>query len=164
MDRNQATGLILISLLLIVYFYFFNPTPPPPKQTVESQQDSTTQIQPVEEKPTTIEAAPQSIQGSDAATLSILNQKYGPFANVALGESREVKIENQDFEVTFDTKGGVIKRVLLKEFLTYHEKEPLILLDENSSKTALYAIINNQRVNLQELYYESCGGFSRSHT
>jgi len=154
MDKNQATGLILISLLLVVYFYFFNPSPPPPEQTVESQQDSIVQKQPFEETQTTIQVAPQSIQGSDAASISRLNQKYGPFANVAIGESKEIKIENQDFEVTFDTKGGIIKRVLLKEFLTY-DKEPLILLDENSSKTALYAIINNQRVNLQELYYES---------
>jgi len=154
MDKNQATGLILISLLLVVYFYFFNPSPPPPEQTVESQQDSIVQKQPFAETQTTIQVAPQSIQGSDAASISRLNQKYGPFANVATGESKEIKIENQDFEVTFDTKGGIIKRVLLKEFLTY-DKEPLILLDENSSKTALYAIINNQRVNLQELYYES---------
>lgn len=154
MDRNQATGLILISLLLIVYFQFFAPSTPPAEQVVESQQDSIVQKQPFEETQTTIQVAPQSIQGSDAASISRLNQKYGPFANVATGESREVKIENQDFEVTFDTKGGIIKRVLLKEFTTY-DKEPLILLDENSSKTALYAIINNQRVNLQELYYES---------
>ncbi len=154
MDRNQATGLILISLLLIVYFQFFAPSPPPPEQTIENQQDPTAQRPPVEETPATIEATPEYVQGSDSVSMSSLTQQYGSFANAAIGESRDIKIENQDFEVTFDTKGGTIKRVLLKEFMTY-DKEPLILLDENSSKTALYVIINNQRVNLQGLYYES---------
>ena len=30
MDRNQATGLILIALMVITYFTFFAPEPPPP--------------------------------------------------------------------------------------------------------------------------------------
>ena len=37
MDKNQATGLILISLLLLVYFYFFAPKTIPDEQPTTSE-------------------------------------------------------------------------------------------------------------------------------
>ena len=42
MDRNQATGLILISIMLLLYFSFFGGQPDVP----QTEQTSTEQVEP----------------------------------------------------------------------------------------------------------------------
>lgn len=146
MDKNQLTGLLLISMLVFAYFHFFAPEPPP---TQESQNENARQEQ------VDASTAPAEPIIEDDSIRQIQNQqKYGDFAQAAEGSENEISLENEDVKITFSTKGAAIKSVLLKNYLTY-DKKPLYLLDENSSKMDYFINTNNTVINLSELYFSS---------
>lgn len=144
MDRNQATGLLVISLMIMVYFYFFGgapETPEQPKQATETviKDKPTPQLQ---EAP----AVPDSVQ-------QLLNQlQFGSLADAAKGTEEFVTLENNDLRVVFSTKGGTVSEVELKNYKTY-DKEPLILVTPQSSNQKLIAKENGKELNLFDLFY-----------
>lgn len=150
MDKNQVTGLLLISLLLFAYYYFFAPkTVPeqPAEQPVEVIQDDAKVI-------------PQEKELKDSIALTIPEidtsayDQAGPFSSVIHGEEKEITIENEVIRYTFSTRGGSIKRVLLKDFLTYY-KDPLVLLDENSSKISQVITTGYGQFDINDLYFQT---------
>jgi YidC/Oxa1 family membrane protein insertase len=143
MDRNQVTGILLILLIVTVYFQFFAPEPTPTKKDA---------------KPTTAQTAPTPAQSpvvapaDDSLTQARNRATYGSFATAATGEAREIILENADLKVTFNTKGGQVKRVELKEYRTY-DGAPLILIDDKTSRMALEVATPQGRLDLYQLYY-----------
>ena len=85
MDKNQITGLVLIMAMLLGYQFFFAPKIEPEKP---------------QEKPKTIQAtvAPQKIAVLDS---NAAKNAAGDFANVAVGISKDVVLENKDIKVIF---------------------------------------------------------------
>lgn len=148
MDRNQATGIMLILLLLFVYFQFFAPNPQPKqvkKDTGGINQTPATQAA----------AAPAQLPDSlrnDSLVTENLRRVYGDFAGVASGQDKDLVLENKDIRVTIGSKGARIKEVLLKNYKTY-ERKPLILLDEQTSKMAYTLPTNSGNINLDNLYF-----------
>ena len=59
-----------------------------------------------------------------------LANKYGSFANAATGTNQKTRLENQFFIIDFDSKGGKISGVQLKDY----EK---ILIDEKHVETKI---------------------------
>lgn len=151
MDKNQVTGLVLISLLLLVYVYFFSPQVPPSdtrelEEKVEDVDQGRTNLQPED---TLVYA-----EENDSLVEIRNRSKYGIFAEAAEGDASETVLENDNVRIVFSSQGGVVKSVLLKDYLT-HDKKPLYLLTENSSSIAM--IINTQQgpVNISELYFDA---------
>ena len=102
MDKNQATGLFLISALLLAYLFFFAPKEPKDKPAA---------------KPTTAAAA-SSKQAAATATAAPLDsataaRTLGTFATAAQGTAQQVQLKNDNLTVTFSTKGGRIEAVRL---------------------------------------------------
>ncbi|MDN5203263.1 membrane protein insertase YidC [Fulvivirgaceae bacterium BMA10] len=151
MDKNQATGLVLISLLLLVYFYFFTPEKPP----VDPQQlADTTQV--VQERPEIdqdVVTSEDPIATSDSLVDRELQDRYGAFYVAAKGSEDQYTLENEDISVTFNSKGGMIEAVRLKKYETYLD-EPLILLDKESSQMSLNFSSRGRSISLNELYFE----------
>jgi YidC/Oxa1 family membrane protein insertase len=151
MDKNQVTGLILISLMLILYFQFFAPDPQPQEtQETENVAQSPTQVQPAE---AIVSDQPQLLQAQDTANRQALEGKYGIFFPGATGSEELTELENEDMKISFNSKGGIVGSIELKDFLTYR-KDPLIIMDENSNSFALTLAGSNQLINLHELYYQ----------
>lgn len=151
MDRNQITGLVMMLILLTVYFQFFSPELPEPtdepQEIVESQNgDSTIQSQ---EIPELAAIAPTN----DSLLNSINAKKFGVFAGFATGNDQDITIENEDAEIVFSSKGGFVKQITLKNYLT-HDKEPLVLLNDQSSQRDVWIKSNYQPVNISELYFQ----------
>ncbi|MGK7396307.1 MAG: membrane protein insertase YidC [Candidatus Cyclobacteriaceae bacterium M3_2C_046] len=158
MDKNQAIGLVLIALLFIVYFKFFAPTPPvdQPQELVEQEEVT----KPVEEAQT--EDITPSVSPAD--TINPMNQdslagienqrRYGMFAQAAQGEAQEFTLENNLIKIIFSNQGGKIKKVELKNFKTY-EKEPLILINEQSSRFSFLLNVENKEIDLTQLFFEA---------
>ncbi|ELR68674.1 Inner membrane protein translocase component YidC, long form [Fulvivirga imtechensis AK7] len=147
MDRNQATGLILIALMVMLYFYFFAPKPEP----VEEHQKDTTEL--VEEG--TVESVIDQYTpavAEDSAQQAFNQQKYGVFAKGASGKKEDITIENELVKISLTNKGGKVNKVELKNFTTYYG-EPLILLDGESNNFSL--LVNNigRQLNIYDLYY-----------
>lgn len=151
MDKNQVTGLILISLLLFAYYYFFAPKTEP----VETEEPTTEIIRDEPEVAATdslVREEPVEAPG-EIKEDTISTGEYGPFTAILKGQEEEIEIENDLVKFTFSTKGGTIKRVLLKEFKTY-DQEPLVLIDENSSTIMQEINTEYGTIDLNDLYYE----------
>jgi YidC/Oxa1 family membrane protein insertase len=123
MDKNQVTGLILMSVLMLVWFYFFQPKP---QEQVESQE-------PVVEAPTVQTPSPiEELVEQEEESDSVEMDATGPFSAMMNGKAEKIVIENDQVKYTFSNRGGIIREALLKEFFTADERE-LILMDEKSS-------------------------------
>ncbi|QHT67143.1 membrane protein insertase YidC [Rhodocytophaga rosea] len=148
MDRNQATGIMLILLLLFVYFQFFAPSPQP--KQVKKDTGGVNQT-PGNQAATTPVELPDSLR-NDSLVNENLRRTFGDFATVASGQDKELVLENQDIKVTFGSKGARIKEVLLKNYKTY-DRKPLILLDEQTSQMVYTLPANTGNINLENLYF-----------
>lgn len=140
MDRNQAIGFGLIAILLLAYSFFFGSTEPT-QQTVQE----TAKVEQLQ--PTTAPAEADSlVQARRTAAL-------GVFGAAGTGEESTTTLENNNIRVTFNTKGGQVEEVLLKNYKTY-QGEPLILFDSESSTTDIAFTSNEgKRVQLSDLYF-----------
>lgn len=132
MDRNQAIGLILISVMIFVWFFFFTTPPTETNKPKPKSTDTTTKLKP--ENPKRVENA----QAYDSTFLE--------------GKNEDVVLENKSLKITFSTKGGKIKQVLLKEYKTYEQK-PLYLLDEAFSTMNYQIPTSKGNIDLYEIFY-----------
>lgn len=138
MERNQIIGLALIMTMLIGY-QLLAPSPEPAKPNPTEQ---------TKNKPSPTAAAPAQKKLDSVAAKAV----YGDFASAAQGTAQDIVVENDDVRVTFSTKGGNVKEVLLKKYKTY-TLQPLYLIDEQSSAFSLELPTNKGTVNLSELYF-----------
>lgn len=145
MDRNQVIGIVLILAMLIGYQVLV-PKPAPDKKPAQK----TAQTKPASESAAKAAVA-KAEQPLDSAAARAL---YGDFAAAGTGQARDVVVENKDIRVTFSTQGGRVKEVVLKHYKTYDQK-PLVLVDAQSSQTALELPTSRGRVDLHKLYYQT---------
>lgn len=119
MDRNQATGLFLISALLLAYLFFFKPTPK----------------EPVVQKATTAVAAKTLADSTQAPALdsAAAARTLGSFASAALGTAQNVELKNDRLTLALSTKGGRIEAVRLNEYKTFFG-QPLFIFDKQSAQ------------------------------
>ncbi len=143
MDKNQVAGIVLISLMLMAYLVWFSPEPPKP----DPKASPTT-------APTKIEAKIQEANVLANLPDSVVKQRLGKFAAAAKGEAKELTLENADVKIVFSTQGGRVTRVILKNYVTF-EKKPLVLIDEQSSKTSLTIQTNQGPLDLHSFYYQA---------
>ena len=146
MDRNQTIGLVLISALLLVYTYFFIPQQEP------APADKLMTTAPLNAQPATPAAVvPDSVAAAQrAATL-------GQFSAAASGEARQLVLENQNVQVTLNTRGGKVEKVWLKNYLTW-DQQPLILFDpESSTINIAFQTTDGKTVRLSDLIFEPSG-------
>jgi YidC/Oxa1 family membrane protein insertase len=169
MDKNQIIGFGLIFALLIGYTYLTKPTEAEIRQ-IEARQDSIRQAQNID---TTKEIIPfqdsstvkEQINLPDTVRDQLLSKDFGPFAQSASGEDKEVVLENDVLKITFSTKGAQIKSVLLKEYKknvkqldNTFKKEPLLLLEDKKDKFEYIIPVANTTkgtVKSSDLYFEA---------
>lgn len=136
MDRNTVIGFVLIFLLLVVWQQFNAPTPEQ-LELEKRRQDSIAlaQNQPYAEIDTIQEPTSTTGTGIDLAAEpndSIrqlqLNSTFGAFAPAAVGDGKIYKLENEVMIVSFNSQGGSITDVQLKNYTK-------VLEDENGEQT-----------------------------
>jgi len=116
MDRNQATGLFLISALLLVYLFFFSPKAEPDKN--KAQATTTTAAK-------TPAAAAAAAPSPGIPPVVALDSAAGPV--------RSIELQNPDLTLTFSTQGGRVAAVRLNKYKTFFGK-PLDLFDAQSAR------------------------------
>ncbi|MGJ3236352.1 membrane protein insertase YidC [Marivirga sp.] len=158
MDKNQATGLILISILMIAYFWFFADAPQQP-ENIEGNQQVEQNDQKQEE--TSASQKQDAVEYENDSTLnqSLINQ-FGAFASVAKGESNISTFNTETLAIQFNSKGGRIKSVELKDFKTF-DGQPLIITNQEDEDKQLLFNTAVGEVNLYDLYFEMEGSPKR---
>ena len=141
MDRNSAIGLTLIAALLLVYFMWLSPQPQPPTPEQEIPQTSGNTI-------------PDSVKQESAAIPdSVLSQTYGDLSQILRGEEKLEKIETDDLSITFNSKGGVIHELELRNYRTYDQK-PLYLISSRNNEFKMLSKYNGRDIDLYDLFYK----------
>ncbi len=144
MDKNQATGLILFAAVILIYSIFFASGPEiPPVEEIQQQTEAQAAVNTTVTQP---ENLPDNLVDQQRAA------KYGPLANLTLGEAKDLVLENEQVKITLSTKGAAIKEVLLKEYKSW-SMEPLILLDEKSSDMRFALESSKGSLDLAELFF-----------
>jgi YidC/Oxa1 family membrane protein insertase len=146
MDRNSTIGLVLISVLLFAYFQFMAPDPTklPAEAKTEQKADNS-------KKQAIISNADTKV--SDSVLIAQSTAMYGKFATAIVGDDKSITLENADVRLTFSTKGGRVKEVLLKNYKTFDAK-PVVLIDSNNAKLGLSLPTAKGNIDLSQLYFK----------
>jgi YidC/Oxa1 family membrane protein insertase len=112
MDRNQATGLFLISALLLVYLFFFSPKEKAEKNKAQAPTTATT--------------------GQPAGPALALAPEAAPTDTTA-GPVRGIELKNPELTLQFSTQGGRVTAARLNNYKTFFGK-PLDLFDARSAR------------------------------
>ncbi len=167
MNRDSILGFILIAVILVGYSIWMTPSKEEMAamrqkqdsiQLVRQQQRLADSIRLSEE----LKAAEQRMDASNAvaelhssdssSAFRILQDRYGAFALSAAGSEQDWVAENQHLQLTFSSKGGFIKQILLKDYVTW-DTSSLILFDPQTAKFDFSFFSNNRSINTSELYF-----------
>src|SRR5688500_9404001 len=124
MERNHIIGFGLIFGLLVLWMFVNSPSEEEMAQMKE-RQDSLNQISLIQDSlPDNRDTTVQSPVKTDSVLLS---KEYGSFATSSTGINKTVRLENDHFIVDFDTQGGRVSGVELKNYKK-------VLVDENKEE------------------------------
>ncbi len=170
--KNKSTliGFALIAAILFGWMYFMSPS----KEEREKQlhiQDSIRQARIEQARVDSIRDAERQQQAvalaqaadsvamadMDSATLAqqqaeAQRDKYGIFVGASQGEEQTWTIENNKQRLTFNSKGGFLQKVELKDYQTY-DSLPLIMFDTATVKFDLSFFAQNRVVNTSQFYF-----------
>lgn len=135
-NNNNLIGTALLVLLIAALFYFMTKNKDAKKPQADKAKTEQTKAATAD---STASAAPSATIVTDTTAIQ---SKYGTFAAASANPTKEIVIENELMKVTFSTKGGMVKKVELKKYLTW-DKKPLILFDEKSQELNYEFAVNN---------------------
>lgn len=113
MDKNTITGIVLIALVLIGFSYF------------TGNQNAATETAP----PVAAEASQPRAAEPVAAAVA---DTTAPFYAARRGQAREVVLENEKVQVSVNTQGGRISKVVLKEYNDQQHRPVVLFAGEDA--------------------------------
>jgi YidC/Oxa1 family membrane protein insertase len=148
-DKNTLIGIVLLFALFVLYFWYNN------------QQNQKLLTQTAEKKRIEDSIAKTKIPPVDTAKARIdslkndtLQQvvKTGDFADAANGTQQDIVIENNVIKATFSNKGGILKQVELKNYISW-DSSNVVLAGGRNDKLG-YAINTGSRAaQTTDLYF-----------
>ena len=160
MSKQSLIGLVLMFLVLLGFSYWQTSKMEKQREAAAaeyaSQQSQTDDFSTGTGKPASFEAgdnpAAQASSQNGNAAKSHFDASH-PFSAAAEGQDQHFQIENEVYTLDFNTKGGRIAGITLKEYLTY-KKEDLVLFDENRSDFYLQFFAQNRNIRTDRYYFE----------
>ncbi|MFZ5553452.1 MAG: membrane protein insertase YidC [Bacteroidota bacterium] len=185
MDRNSVIGLIMIAGILVV-FSIYNAPSEDELKAAQAKRDSIEKAEKAKDtvRKITVEdtkvndslpdailtQGDSSVSSADSSNLDSLRNviaeqdnknKFGIFSPSAKGESNYYTLENEKIKVTFNSKGGRIAFVELKDFKKYtdyaegKETAYLKLFDEDSSAQSVSFFLDNRTLSTDKFFFTS---------
>ena len=173
MDKNTITGFVLIAGILLVMQYLNTPSEAEInrqefiKDSIRQEQLRVDSIEKAKKDGIVAPSIVSTIDStlSDSARTSALAADFGAFAPAAVGEEKEVTIENDVLKLTFSTKGGRIIDAQLKDYEKWDKdslgeliKTPLHLWEDKKNKFEYLIPIsgaNRSKIRTSELYFDA---------
>lgn len=180
MDKNTLMGLLLIGAIIIGFSIYNAPSDEEIARQIRIQDSlelvearRVSQLEPSQNKAAEIsEKKSSEVIGaetrraieettSDSNTFvadslqSNENSKlYGEFSEAANKEAREIIVENEKMKLFFNTKGGAVEKVILKDYETYAGNE-LVLFDSSSAFNLNFFTRDNKNIYTDELVFDT---------
>ncbi len=165
MDRNQSIGFALLMMLFLGWYYVNAPTAEEIERqkfiqdSVEQARAKTLQENADETKIPQTQATPVS----DSLKIAQLSNTYGALGSAMVGEGQEHILSNSLMDVSFNSKGGIVTKSVMKEHMQITEDEnkvqtktPLELLGTDKGKFEY--ILNTKtggKISTQDLVYQT---------
>ena len=142
MDRNTLTGLVLIGLILTVFSIVNQPS----EEELKKEQERELALQKKEKEKAKKEAATVSKKSENSNS-----ENTSSTALVVAAEGKTVRMESDKLIVDFNTKGGIVEAVYLKDFRSYESfakktDKPLCLFKSGDAKHQLIIPNGNQKL------------------
>ena len=165
MDKNTWIGFLLIAAIIVGFSMLNRPS----KEQLAEQQRINDSIAYARQLALEAQQISEAIdnelkaeqQASQAATEEQVRAQvvaaYGPLAPAAIGEEKEVVLENELVKLYLSTKGGRMVRAELKNYKAYGDTvNNLTLFRADESAMSFTLVTNNQRViATKNLYFEA---------
>jgi YidC/Oxa1 family membrane protein insertase len=153
-------GLGLIFLILIGYFYVNQPSEK--EMAIQKRYaDSIATVKKVnaakEEEAVKLRAQADTSKLAKVQDTGAMKARFGGFAAQAFGSEQETVIENKELRITFSNKGGRIRQVQLKNYVT-DSRKPVLLFDKKKSDNYIEFQTRNNRILTNEFYWELRSG------
>lgn len=141
MDKNTILGLVLIVLVIFGYSYY----------------NSQERANEVSSPAPTEQVKKAEVTGQSIAPVAKVDTN-SVFAAGINGNAQEITLKNSKIEVTLSTKGGVVSRVLLKEFKSYEDyvnkrNNALELYSKENASLAFAIDGKTQNINTENFYF-----------
>ena len=148
MNKDTIIGFVLIALVLIGYSWWSQPS----AEQIEAarKQDSIAAVM----KDKAIEAQRQADQQVKAAIDSAaLTDTTSLFHTALQGTSQKVVLKNQKLELTLDTKGGVIRKAVIKDFKSIDGQPDVTLFDAEDQSLNFLLSGKQENIITSDLYF-----------
>ncbi|MBZ0243446.1 MAG: YidC/Oxa1 family insertase periplasmic-domain containing protein, partial [Bacteroidales bacterium] len=170
MNKDSIIGFIVIAAILVGYSVWMTPS----QEEMEARQRKIDSISMVRQQHQLLDSvrmaaeikrieesvAAETVRTESTATgvaqpdnFTQLKERFGAFATAALGTDSTWVVENEVFELTVNAKGGVINKVVLKDYQTW-DSLPLVIFDPNNIDFNLSFFSRNRNINTNELYFQ----------
>lgn len=150
MDKNSATGLILILLLTMGYFMFFAPEPPEQPETPVEQTTTTTQT--TDPEPSINVVSKQDSVLQDSQRVQALADEYSDFYTLIEGEESFTNVKTDLLTLKISNKGGRIVEAYLNDYKTY-DSLPLPLIQNERDQFYVEFPFRSRSIRTDNLYF-----------
>ena len=149
MNRDTIIGFVLIAVVLIGFSWYNQPS----AEEIEAarKQDSIAAVM-KEKAAKEQQIAAQKKQETKAAD-SISTDTTALFHQAMSGTSQKVVLKNSKLELTLDTKGGVIRKAVIKDFKSIDGTNNVTLFDENDQNLNFMLAGKQDNIVTADLYF-----------
>ena len=147
MNRDTIIGFVLIAAVLIGFSWYNQPTAE--EMAAASIQDSiqSQKAQPQQEGAKQKEQSQQTAEAEAAADTTAL------FYQSLHGTSQKVTLKNSKLELTLDTKGGIIRKAVIKGFKSIDGTDNVTLFDESDQQLNFMLAGKQENIVTADLYF-----------
>ncbi len=148
MDKNTIIGFVLIAAVLIGFSWWSRPS----EEEIAQQriQDSITAIakQKAEQK---LKAEQEAAKANSAS--QAVEDTTAAFYKAMSGKAQNVVLKNSKVELTFNTKGGVVEKAVIKGFKTNDGSNDLTLFDSKNQSLKFMLAGKETNIITSDLYF-----------
>lgn len=159
LDINSIIGFILIFGILLFMMWQNAPSEEELKaQEAEKQAKIDAQKKAEAEKADTKVVTEEDFtEAKDSAQVAALQSKIGAFAYSAVtatSSEKEIEVQNEVLDLKFNTKGGHLSEVKLKQFVDFNSVPIYLVKDGNSVFNLQFQTTDNRTLNTKDLYFQ----------
>lgn len=146
MDKNTVIGLLLIALLLIGYSWY---TQPSQEELAQQQKQEQLQKQKTQQEQDKNAGKTAGYQGKQTAAID----SNALFAKAMQGTPEKIVLQNKKIQLTFNSKGAVVEKAVIKNFKDRKGQPDVTLFDAGTQQLNYTLTTKDGFVNTQDLVF-----------
>ena len=159
MDKKSIIGLVLIFGIFVGYMFWVAPSKEEMaerQRVYDSMVAANAEAQRIEDSILAEKGRLDSLAAAGDTVLPGMQRKVqdmGVFNAAAQGEAQSVTVSNSLMTVEFNTLGGRVDRVVLKDYQTYDSNELVLITPSEDNMNLIFSTEDNRVVNTKDLVF-----------